>query len=318
MGHYDNKKIVLAGGGGFVGSHIADKLKDYSCTVFIPRTKDGWDFTKLEKCLAFLKKTKPDIVINCAAHQGGIKYDKLKRAEIYYDNLLMGTYLMEASYRTSVKKYINVSAACAYPGYLDKDEVSEEDYWSGPIHETVLNYGFTKKAQIVQGWAYKEQYGFNSIHLIMANMYGPRERFHPDRSHGLAALIKKVYDAKKEGKNYIEVWGTGKPIREWLYVKDAAEGILLAGEKYEDVAPMNIGTGIGHSITELVHIIMEVVGFKGKINYLTDMPDGAMKKTLNVSQMKKMIGWTPKTPFEVGIRETVEWLDKNYKYAVSR
>lgn len=318
MRYYDRKKIVIAGGGGFVGSHIADKLKSYQCKIFIPRTKDGWDFTILENCLSYLKKTKPDIVINCAAHQGGIKYDKLKRGQIYFDNLLMGTYLMEAARLVGVKKYVNVSAACAYPGYLDKDAISEEDYWSGPLHETVLNYGFTKKAQIVQGWCYKEQYGFNSIHLIMANMFGPGERFHPDRSHGLAALIKKVYDAKRDGKRQIEVWGSGKPIREWLYVKDAAEGILLAGAKYEDVSPLNIGTGIGHSITELVHIIMKIVGFKGKIKYLTDMPDGAMKKTLNVGKMKKMLGWNPKTPIEEGIRETVEWLEKNYQYAVSR
>lgn len=318
MKFYNNKKIVIAGGGGFVGGHIADRLRKYDCEIFIPRTKDGWDFTILEKCLKFLKKTKPDIVINCAAHQGGILYDKIKRAEIFYDNMLMGIYLMEAARRVGVKKYINVSAACAYPGYLDKAETGEEDYWNGPIHESVLNYGFTKKAQIVQGWCYKEQYNFNSIHLIMANMYGPREYFHPDRSHGLGALIKKVYDAKKGGKGEIEVWGTGKPIREWLYVKDAVYGILLAGEKYHDVSPLNIGTGIGHSVTELVHIIMKVVGLKAKIKYLTQMPDGAMKKTLNVNKMKKVSAWSPKTPIEKGIKETVEWLDKNYDYAVSR
>ncbi len=318
MGYYTNKKIVIAGGGGFVGSHIADRLKKIRCRVFIPRTKDGWDFTKLEKALLYLKKTKPDIVINSAAHQGGILYDKLKRAQIYYDNLLMGTYLMEAARLVGVKKYINVSAACAYPGYLNKDEQFEEDYWNGPIHETVLNYGFTKKAHIVQGWAYKEQYGFNSIHLIMANMYGPGEHFHPDRSHGLGALVKKVYDAKKEGRDFIEVWGTGKPIREWLFVKDAAEGILLAGEKYNDVSPMNIGTGVGHSITDLVNIIMKVIGFKGKIKYLTKMPDGALKKTLNVNKMKKTLKWNPKTKIEKGIEETVNWLDKNYEYAISR
>lgn len=318
MNYYDHKKIVIAGGGGFVGNHIALQLKKYNCGIFIPHKRDGWDFTKLEKCIAYLKKTKPDIVINCAAHQGGILYDKIKRAEIYYDNLLMGTYLMEAARRLGVKKYINVSAACAYPGYLNKSIISEKDYWSGPIHESVLNYGFTKKAHIVQGWAYKEQYGFDSIHLIMANMYGPGEHFHPDRSHGLGALIKKVYDAKKHKKTHIEVWGSGKPIREWLYIKDAAVAILLAGEKFDEVDPMNIGTGEGYTITELVHIIMKVVGFKGRVKYLTDMPDGAMKKTLDIKKMKRVLKFTPKTPIEVGIKETIDWLDKNYKYAVSR
>src|SRR3989344_963761 len=318
MSYYDNKKIVIAGGGGFVGSYIAQELKKYKCKIFIPRTKDGWNFTILRRCLTYLKETKPDVIINCAAHQGGIMYDKLKRAQIYYDNILMGTYLMEAARRIGVEKYINVSAGCAYPGYLNKDEMSEEDYWNGPIHESVLNYGFTKKAQIVQGWCYKEQYGFNSIHLIMANMYGPEEHFHQDRSHGLVALIKKVYDAKKSGQTEIEVWGSGKPVREWLYVKDAAKGILLAGEKYNEVAPMNIGTGTGQSITKLVRTIMKVVGFRGKIKYLTDMPDGAMKKTLNIRKMRRTLDWIPETSIEVGIKETVEWLDKNYKYAISR
>lgn len=318
MGYYNNKKIVIAGGSGFVGSHIREELKKYRCKIFIPHTKDGWDFTILENCLTYLKKIKPHIVINYAAHQGGIMYDKLHRAQVYYDNILMGTYLMEAAYRAKVEKYINVSAACAYPGYLNKDRISEEDYWSGPIHESVLNYGFTKKAQIVQGWCYKEQYGFNSIHLIMANMYGPGEYFHPNRSHGLAALIKKVYDAKKNGQSQIEVWGSGKPIREWLYVKDAARAILAAGEKYADVSPLNIGTGRGYTITELVNIIIKIVGYKGKIKYLTNMPDGAMKKTLNISRMKRVLDWTPKTMIRKGIRETIEWLDKNYAYAVTR
>lgn len=318
MKYYIDKKIVIAGGGGFVGSHITEELAKYKCKISIPHTKDGWDFTLLDKCMTYLKKTKPDIVINCAAHQGGILYDKIKRGEIYYDNLLMGTYLMEASRLSGVKKYINVSAACAYPGYLDKEELGENDYWSGPIHETVLNYGFTKKAQIVQGWCYKEQYGFNSIHLIMANMYGPRERFHPDRSHGLAALIKKVYDAKRDGQPYVEVWGSGKPVREWLYVKDAARAILTAGEKYNDVSPMNIGSGMGHTITDLVKIIMDIVGYTGKIKYLTDMPDGAMKKTLRVDKMHEKLGIKADTPIKVGIKETVDWLDKNYTYAVSR
>lgn len=317
MDFYKNKSVVVAGGAGFVGSHIVERLKQYQCDPSVPRVADGWDFTKLEKCLEYLDKTRPQIVINAAAHQGGIKYQKLHRGEVYYDNLLMGTFLMEASRRAGVEKYVNVSAACAYPGYLDKESMSEADYWSGPLHETVVNYGFTKKAQIVQGWCYKEQYSFNSIHCIMANMYGPGEHFHPDRSHGLAALIKKVYDAKRDRAPYVEVWGTGRPIREWLYVKDAVEGILRAGERYNDVAPVNIGTGIGHSIAELVRIIMDIVGYGGEIRYLTDMPDGAMKKSLDVAKMKTALDWSPATPIETGIKETVEWLDKNYDAAVA-
>lgn len=317
MSFWKDRRVVVAGGGGFVGSHIRKLLADYPCQVFVPRTRDGCDFTDLRKTLEYFNKTKPDIVFNCCAYQGGIRYQQLYPGKIYYANLLMGTFLMEAARLTGVKKYINISAGCGYPGYL-KDEVMDESvYWNGPLHESVLNYGFTKKAQIVQGWCYKKQYAFNSIHLIMANMYGPGEHFHPDRSHGLAALIKKIYDARRDNTGKVEIWGTGKPVREWLYVKDAAVGIVRAAEVYDEVAPINISTGHGYTIAALASIIKNIMGYEGELFYNTAMPDGAMKKVLGVGRMKQKLNWEPGTSIETGIRETIQWLEKNYAAAAA-
>ncbi len=312
MRSYDHKRIVVAGGSGFLGSRIVNRLYNYNCDVFIPSRKDGLDFTKSTDCLQYLGEVRPDIVFNCAAHQGGIKYQKGREGTIYLDNLLMGTFLMDAACKSNVKKYINVVAGCSYPGYLTDEVMDEAVYWNGPLHESVLNYGFTKKAQVVQGWTFAKQYDFNSIHLLLANMYGPGDHFEPDRSHGLAALIMKFYVAKKSNLASVEIWGTGRPIREWLYVEDAAEGIIRAGDKYNEVDPMNIAVGSGLSISELADLISKILDYKGSLVYKTDMPDGAMKKVLGISRMKAKLNWTPPTSLEIGIKKTVDWLDANY------
>lgn len=316
MKYYKNKRIVIAGGNGFVGSHLAEKLKKYGSLVFIPRTKDGWDFTSLDKCVAYLKKTKPDIVINCAANQGGIAYHNGKQADLFLDNMLMGSFLMLASQKVGVKKFVNIIAGCSYPGYIKKDELNEEDYWSGKIHDSIFSYGFTRKASAVYGLALKKQYNFNSIHLVMANMYGPREHFNPDQSKALAGLMKKIYEAKKNNISTVEIWGTGKPLRDWLYVKDGVEGILRAAAIYEDIEPMNIATGVGISVSELAETIKKVAGYKGTFRYDTKRPDGALHKTFGIRKMKKVLRWVPKTPIEKGIKETYVWLEKNYEKAI--
>jgi GDP-L-fucose synthase len=317
LAYYSGKRVVVAGGGGFLGSHVVDRLKHTDAEILIPRTREGVDFTKFDRCREYLEGAKPHILINCAAHQGGIKYQRAREGTIYWDNLLIATFLMEAARRAGVEKFIAVNASCSYPGYSDREELAEEDYWNGPLHESVLNYGFTKKAQVVQGWCYKQEYSFNSIHLVVTGLYGPREHFHPDRSHALAALLKKFYDAKRDKQPEVEIWGTGTPVREWLYVKDAAEGILLAGARYNDVAPLNIGTGKGCSITELAHIMMQVLEYPCSLRYLTEMPDGARRKVLSVKRMEEELGWLPRTPIEQGIKDTAEWLDRNYEYATA-
>lgn len=314
---YKNKKIVIAGGNGFVGSYIVSILNQISCEIFVPRTKEGIDFRNKSDCIAYLNSIKPDIVINCAANQGGIAYHLGKQADLFMDNMLMGIFLMEAAHMVGVNKFINVIAGCSYPGYLEKNELNEEDYWNGRIHDSIFSYGFSRKASVVYGLALKKQYGFNSIHLVMANMYGPREHFNPQQSKALAGLIKKIYEAKKNNVKEVEVWGTGKLIRDWLYVKDGAKAILVAGAKYNDIELMNIATGVGISVKELAETIRKIIGYKGKLKYNISRPDGALHKTFGIHKMKKELQWVPTTPIEDGIKETVGWFEKNYKKAIA-
>src|SRR3989338_7254968 len=315
--YFEGKKIVVTGGNGFFGSHIISELRKVKCKIFVPKTKNGIDFRKLENCISYLSRTRPDIVINCAADQGGIAYHKGKQADLFIDNLLMGTYLMYASQKLGVKKFVNIVAGCSYPGYVDNEEMNEEEYWNGELHESIFSFGFPRKASTVYGLALKKQYNFNSIHLIMANMFGPGEHFNPDQSKALAGLIKKMYEAKKENAPEVEVWGTGKPTRDWLYVKDGAEAILRATTSYDRVDPLNIATGIGISVKKLAETIKKVIGYKGNLVYNTEKPDGALHKTFGIKKMKKNLGWVPSTPIEKGIKETVEWFSKNYKQAIS-
>lgn len=314
---YKNKRIVIPGGNGFVGNQIAKILKKIPCEIFIPKTLEGIDFRKYEDCFSYMDSKKPQIVINCAAIQGGIAYHNGKQADLFMDNMLMGTFLMKASQKVGVDKFINVVAGCSYPGYLEISEMNEDDYWSGKLHDSIFSYGFARKASTVYGLALKKQYGFNSIHLIMANMFGPGEHFNPEQSKALAGLIKKIYEAKEKKLPEVEVWGTGKPVRDWLYVRDGAEGILMAGAKYNDIEPMNIATGVGVSVKELAETIREIIGYKGNLKYDISKPDGALHKTFGIHKMKKELKWVPSTSMRSGIKETVEWLSKNYKKAIA-
>lgn len=315
--YFQGKKIVITGGNGFFGSHIVDKLQDVKCQIFIPKTKNGIDFRRSGDCFSYLAVTNPDIVINCAAVQGGIGYHAGRQADLFIDNMLMGMYLMLASQQTGVKKFINIVAGCSYPGYLEKNEMNEDDYWNGWLHESIFSYGFARKASTVYGLALKKQYNFNSIHLIMANMYGPREHFNPEQSKALAGLIKKIYDAKKEKLPAVEIWGSGKPFRDWLYVKDGAEAVLRAAALYNNNTPLNIATGIGISISELAEIIKKAIGYKGEFIYNTQKPDGALHKIFGIDKMKKTLHWKPSTSIDKGVKETIKWFSKNYKSAVS-
>lgn len=318
LDYFIGKKIIIPGGGGFLGSHIVDRLKRVRCRVIVPRTGDGIDFRSRDMCFSYLSLTKPDIVINCAANQGGIAYHAGRQADLFLDNLLMGSYLMLASQRVGVKKFVNIVAGCSYPGYLEKDEMNEEDYWQGQLHESIFSYGFARKASVVYGLALYKQYQFSSIHLIMANMYGPGEHFNPEQSKALAGLIKKIYEAKKHGFPTVEIWGTGKPRRDWLYVKDGAEGILRAASVYNETEPLNIATGIPISVTKLAETIKAVMGYKGRFVYNTSRPDGAIHKIFGIRRMKKVLRWTPPTPIEDGIAQTVRWFEKHYKEAIMR
>ena len=313
----ETTKVAVLGGGGFVGRHVVEILRARGIEPVVPTTAQGWDFRDPTNTARFFDANKPEIVINCAAHQGGLAYQRIHPAQIYRDNMLMGLNTLHEAWRCGARKYVNVVAACSYPGYVD-GILSEDNYWDGPLHETVIAYGFTKKAQVVQGQCYRREHGFKSVHLIMTNLYGPHEHFHPDRSHGLAALLRKFVEAKRDGSPNVVVWGTGKPVREWLFVKDAAQAIVAAADCYEGEEPLNVSLAGGLTITELAELIKDIVGYGGEIVYDLDKPDGAMVKTFTNDRIKKALGWTPQTTMKDGISMTLQWLLENWESATAK
>jgi GDP-L-fucose synthase len=313
MGFWQGKKVLVTGGSGFLGSHIVEALEKCGALVATPRSKE-YNLILMDDVTRCFEKHRPELVIHSAAYYGGIGFNQMHPGKIYYENLVMGANVMEAARRSNVQKFVAIGTACSYPGYLE-GELKEENLWDGPPHETVINYGLTKKMMAVQGWAYKKQYGFNAIHLILTNLYGPRDTFQIERSHVVSALIKKFVEAKQDGHEQVEVWGTGKPIREFLYVEDCAEAIILAAERYSDTVPLNIGCGKGTAISELVSNIKEVTGYSGQLAWNTSKPDGQMKKILNVERMKTLLGWEPPTELISGLRKTIGWYVANKERA---
>ncbi len=305
-----NKKILLTGGAGFLGGFVLEKLLEHGVlmeNITIPRSKE-MDLRKLENCQKIVKGK--DIVIHLAAKAGGIGFNREKPGELFYDNLMMGTQLMEAARLAGVEKFVAMGTICSYPKFTPVP-FKESDIWNGYPEETNAPYGLAKKMMLVQAQAYRQQYGFNAISLMTVNLYGPRDTFDPNRSHVIPALIKKVADAKKSGQNYIEVWGTGKATREFLYAGDAAEGIVLATEKYDDKEPVNIGSGQEISIKDVVETIVKIMDFKGEIKWIHTEPDGQPRRSLDITRAEKEFGFKAKTPFEIGLRKTIEWYESN-------
>ena len=300
------KKIFVPGGSGFLGKRVVKKLEEKGIDYISLSLRDGYDFRNFEQTLKLFKKEKFDAVINCAAFVGGIQYGYEKPGEIFYNNILMSTFLMEASRLTDVKRFINPISNCSYPAHLTKD-FKEEEWWDGPLHESVLVYGFVRKASWVQSWAYYKQYGFETINLILPNMYGPGDHFEEKRSHALGALIMKFVEAKRKNLPSVMVWGTGKPIREWFFVDDGAETLIRALKIEPTIEPINVGVGKGISILELAELIKEVVGYNGEIVLDRSKPDGAPYKTMDNTKLKKIFKWEPPTSLREGIEKTVEW-----------
>jgi len=308
---WSGRRVTVTGGAGFLGQHLVNRLEKLGAQVYVPRQRE-YNLTTLEACLRCLLEHPCDMLFHAAAYYGGIGINVTEPAKLYYSNLVMGANLMEAARLTEVKKFVAIGTACSYPGYLEGN-LKEEDLWAGPCHASVVNYGLTKKMMAVQAQAYKKQYGLDSIHLILTNLYGPGDSYNPDRSHVAAALVRKWVEAEIAKAPSLEVWGTGKPIREFIYVEDCADAIVLAAEKYNDAAmPLNIGTGIGTSIRELVETINEVTGFAGEIVWNTDKPDGAAKKVLDVTRMTQALeGWTAPTDLKSGLAKTIAWYRAN-------
>jgi len=307
MKFWAQKKILVTGGAGFLGSFIVEKLieerKANPRNIRVPRSKD-MDLRKWENCVKAVKGM--DIVIHLAGNVGGIGFNKKYPAMLFYDNAIMGIQLMEAARQEGLQKFVAIGTVCAYPKYTPVP-FREENLWNGYPEETNAPYGIAKKILLVQAQAYREQYGFNAIYLVPVNLYGPRDNFDLERSHVIPALIKKMVDAKLEGKNEVVVWGTGKASREFLYVEDAAEGILLATEKYDKPDPINLGAGKEIIIKELVDLIAELTGYNRKIIWNTSKPDGQPRRSLETGKAKKEFGFEAETDFVEGLRRTIEW-----------
>lgn len=307
------KKILVTGGAGFLGSYVISKLVERGVplkNITIPRSKD-YDLRELSNCLKVVKGK--DIVIHLAAKVGGIGFNKENPATLFYDNLLMGTFMMEASRIEKVEKFVAIGTICAYPKHTPSP-FKEEDIWNGYPEETNAPYGLAKKMMLVQSQAYRQQYNFNSIFLLPVNLFGPRDNFDPSSSHVIPALIKKFVDARIHNKDSVEVWGTGKATREFLYAEDAAEGIVRATERYNGSEPINLGSGNEISIKDLVKEIARVTKFKGKIVWNKSKPDGQPKRKLAVHRAKKEFGFKSKTSFKTGLKHTVKWyIDNHHK-----
>ncbi|MFA7303530.1 MAG: GDP-L-fucose synthase [Methanoregula sp.] len=306
MTFWNSQSILLTGGAGFLGSHIVDELHARGVSddqVYIPRSRD-LDLRKWENCVRAVKGK--DMVIHLAAKVGGIGFNQNYPGELFYDNAIMGIQLIEAARQECVKKCVILGTVCAYPKFTPVP-FSEDELWNGYPEETNAPYGLAKKMLLVQAQAYRQQYGFNAIYLLPVNLYGPGDNFNPASSHVIPALIKKFVDAIRQKREVVEIWGTGAASREFLYVGDAARAIVLAAERYNKPAPVNLGAGQEISISALVEIIRETTGFSGEIHWDRTRPDGQPRRCLVTSRAEKEFGFVAQVPFEEGLRRTVEW-----------
>jgi GDP-L-fucose synthase len=303
---WKDKRVVVTGGAGFLGTFVVDKLSARGAAqVVVPRRRDC-DLTVLENIRRLLRDARPDIIIHLAARVGGIGANREHPAEFFYDNLMMGAPLFHESWAAGVKKFVALGTICCYPKHTPIP-FREDDLWSGYPEETNAPYGLAKKMLLVQSEAYRQQYGFNSIFLMPVNLYGPRDNFDPSSSHVIPALIKKCLEAKERGDKEIIVWGDGSPTREFLHVADAAEGIILAAERHDDSGPVNLGSSREISIKDLVELIAKLSDFGGRIVWDTSKPNGQPRRCLDTARAADAFGFRATTTFVDGLRETIEW-----------
>jgi len=306
MSFWHNKTVLVTGGSGFLGSFVVEKLLQRAPRkVVVPQSRD-YDLRTLEAIRKILNEARPDIIIHLAARVGGIGANRAHPAEFFYDNLIMGVQLLHAAWQFGIEKFVAVGTVCAYPKYTPVP-FREEDLWNGYPEETNAPYGLAKKMLLVQSQAYRQQYGLNSIFLLPVNLYGPRDNVDLENSHVIPALIRKCMEAKERGDSSMVAWGDGSPTREFLYVEDAAEGILLAAERYDKSEPVNLGSAFEISIRELLETIARLTGFEGKILWDTSKPNGQPRRKLDTSRAEREFGFRAKTSFEEGLQKTIEW-----------
>jgi len=303
--YFKDKNVLLTGGAGFLGSFVDENLKKREAKTFIPRSKE-WDLRDYSRVRELFNETKPDIVIHLAVDGGGIGYMREHPGSVFYNNLMMNTNLVECSRLNNLEKFVGIGTVCSYPKFTSVP-FKEKNLWEGYPEETNAPYGLAKKMMMVQTQGYKEQYGLNGIHLLLVNLYGPRDDFDPKSSHVIPALIKKFDDAIKSDSKYVEVWGTGSASREFLYVEDAAEGIILATERYNESEPVNLGSGMEISIKDLVTKISDLMGFEGEIIWDKTKPDGQPRRCLDVSKAYEKFGFKAKTTFDEGLKKSINW-----------
>jgi GDP-L-fucose synthase len=308
------RKVVVTGGAGFLGHFVVEKLKSYAgIEVTVPRSRD-YDLVREENVKRLLADTNPDLVIHLAAVVGGIGHNQKNPGRFFYDNLMMGAQLIEQSRVHGVKKFVAIGTVCAYPKFTPTP-FKEDDLWNGYPEETNAPYGLAKKMMLVQSQSYREQYGFNSIFLLPANLYGPRDNFDLETSHVIPALIRKCVEAREKGSEFIDAWGSGQVSREFLYVEDCAEGVVRASALYNERDPVNLGTGNEVMIKDLVETIARLTGFKGEIRWQSNRPDGQPRRQLDTTRAWEKFGFRARTSLEDGLKRTIDWYEHSHKEA---
>lgn len=303
---WENRRVLVTGGAGFLGSFVVGHLERKGCpAVFVPRSRD-YDLTDLDAVRRLYRDARPDLVLHLAGRVGGIGANQKHPGHFFYDNLVMGVNVIEEARKAGVSKFVQIGTVCAYPKYAPVP-FREEDLWNGFPEETNAPYGVAKKVLLLQLQAYRQQYGFHGIYLLPVNLYGPGDNFDKDTSHVIPALIRKCVEAKERGDDHIVVWGTGKASREFLYVEDCADAILLAAEGYDEPEPVNIGTGHEIQVRDLVDMIVKLTGFSGKVVYDPSRPDGQPRRALDVSRAERFFGFRARVGLEEGLRRTVTW-----------
>ncbi|MCE2697127.1 MAG: GDP-L-fucose synthase [Nostocales cyanobacterium LE14-WE4] len=305
-----NKRILVTGGAGFLGRQVIDQLCKNGANrekITVTRSHDC-DLRVWENCQRAANQQ--DIIIHLAAHVGGIGLNREKPGELFYDNLIMGTQLIHAAYQQGIEKFVCVGTICAYPKFTPVP-FKEDDIWNGYPEETNAPYGVAKKALLVQLQSYRQQYGFNGIYLLPVNLYGPEDNFNPSSSHVIPALIRKVEEAQTRGEKQLPVWGDGSPTREFLYSTDAARGIVMGTQFYDDAEPVNLGTGYEISIKDLITLICELMEYEGELVWETDKPNGQPRRCLDTERAKQAFGFTAEVEFRQGLKNTIDWWRKN-------